>query len=27
VQASPRYLVANNFAGASKETLDKMKRG
>jgi oxalate decarboxylase len=27
VQASPRYLVANNFAGASKETIDKMKRG
>ena len=27
VQASPKYLVANNFAGASKETIDKMKRG
>ena len=27
VKASPRYLVANNFAGASKEAIDKMKRG
>ena len=27
VQASPRYLIANNFAGVPESTLVKMKGG